>query len=187
MNSFAGKQSTTIMIHWKTVRLSFGYWLTWILIFQLARMAFVLYQWADSSSTGFSTIMQSFWYGARMDASMAAYILLPVCLLLLLAHAIPFFRKPITYYWYNRIISLPILMILFADLPAYRAWGFRMDASPLKYLASPREAWASVSHLPVVWILLAYILVYLVMTRTLNRYISNSLSGGWPENRQWVS
>ncbi len=187
MNSFAGKQSTTIMIHWKTVRLSFGYWLTWILIFQLARMAFVLYQWADSSSTGFSTIMQSFWYGARMDASMAAYILLPVCLLLLLAHAIPFFRKPITYYWYNRIISLPILMILFADLPAYRAWGFRMDASPLKYLVSPREAWASVSHLPVVWILLAYILVYLVMTRTLNRYISNSLSGGWPENRQWVS
>jgi len=186
LNSFAGKQPTAIMIHWRTVRLSIGYWLIWILIFQLARVAFILYQWADSASTGFGTVLQSCWYGARMDASMAAYILLPVCLMLFMGYAISFFRKPVAYKWYNRIICLPILMILFADLPAYRAWGFRLDASPLKYLASPKEAWASVSHLPIIWILLAFILLYFLMSRTLNRFMTAGLESAWPEKGKWV-
>ncbi|HMJ47562.1 MAG TPA: LTA synthase family protein, partial [Ferruginibacter sp.] len=52
------------------------------------------------------------------------------------------------------------------------AWGFRLDTSPLKYLESPKEAWASVSHLPVFWGTLFFLLLYLLLLYVSKRFIT---------------
>lgn len=49
-----------------------------------------------------------------------------------------------------------MILSLFAasDLALYREWGFRLDATPLLYITKPKEAFASVSYLFIVFHLL---------------------------------
>ncbi len=44
-----------------------------------------------------------------------------------------------------------------ADLELYTAWGYRMDATPLQYLKSPKEMGASVSSSPLFLLLIIFI------------------------------
>ncbi|MDB5253295.1 MAG: hypothetical protein JWP27_2464 [Flaviaesturariibacter sp.] len=141
------------------IRFLLQYFLGWVLLFEAARVLFLL-RTGNAHALPLPTAFGSLWHGLRMDLSMAAYLLVPVCLLVLASLFIPFFRRPITYQMYSVVLLFLFLLITVSDLEAFRAWGFRLDASPLKYLASPREAWASVSHLPVFWILLGFLIVF---------------------------
>ncbi|HNP54994.1 MAG TPA: hypothetical protein PKK69_10250, partial [Ferruginibacter sp.] len=154
---------------WNETRLAIIYWIKWILFFELARVLFMIYHFRETIQLDFSDMLLALVHGLRMDASMAAYLLIPVCLLLLLGIFFPAVRKPIGFQVYTGIVLAPVMIIIFCDLPAYSAWGFRLDASPLKYLSTPKEAWASVSHLPVFWILLFLVLAYLITFRWFNR------------------
>ncbi len=137
------------------------YLLIWVLFFQLARGFFLVYQVKHTRLLSSETVFYSFLYGMRMDMSMACYILLPVCFFLLLGVLIPFFRRAIIYKIYTCIVLFFVLMIISADSELYSHWGFRMDATPLKYMNSPREVWASISHLPIFLISIFFIVGYL--------------------------
>jgi hypothetical protein len=141
------------------------YFLSWLLFFEVARALFLLGTWSASKGTLFSIIAKTFWYGARMDASMAAYLSLPVAVFLLLSLFVRFFCRPIAYQVYTLLTALPVLLIILSDIPMYKIWGFRIDATPLKYLSNPREAWASVSHLPVWLYALIFIILYVLLCR----------------------
>ncbi len=52
-------------------------------------------------------------------------------------------------------------LISIADLELYRAWGFRMDSSVLRYLANPTEAYASSSSSPLGFLLLLFGFLFL--------------------------
>jgi phosphoglycerol transferase MdoB-like AlkP superfamily enzyme len=136
------------------------YFLLWIAFFEAARILFLLAGWSQLKTISLTTALATLWYGARMDASMAAYIALPVSVFLLASFFVVFLRRPIVYQVYTAILLLPVLPLLISDVEVYKQWGFRMDATPLKYLSSPKEAWASVSHLPVFWYLLLFLLLY---------------------------
>ncbi|MFZ1528709.1 MAG: sulfatase-like hydrolase/transferase [Ferruginibacter sp.] len=136
------------------------YWLLWILVFQLGRIAFLLFNKAEAIPAGFSQNAKSLWYGLRMDMSMAAYISIPILLFLLLGLVIPFFNKPLLYKLFTALVLFFVLLAFAVDINAYRAWGNRLDAGILKYLKNPREAYASVANLPVFWILLAFLLIW---------------------------
>jgi phosphoglycerol transferase MdoB-like AlkP superfamily enzyme len=133
------------------------YFLTWVIFFDLLRVVFLIYHWGKTKQLSFSTVLGSCWYGLRMDCSMAAYILIPVCLLVLLALVIPFFRKTGIYKIYTYIILFLVLIVSICDLEIYNEWGFRIDTTPLVFLSTPKEAFASISHLPLIWILLIFI------------------------------
>ncbi|MEO8406277.1 MAG: LTA synthase family protein, partial [Chitinophagaceae bacterium] len=105
----------------------------------------------------------TFTHGLRMDLSMSAYILLPVCFFVLLSLVIPIFRQPVIYKIYTYIILFFVLVLSICDLEIYSAWGFRIDATPLQFLSSPKEALASISHLPLFWILIGFILCYILL------------------------
>lgn len=139
------------------------YFLSWIIFFDLMRIAFLLYHFDKTKHLSFSTIISAFWYGLRMDMSMVSYIILPVCLFVLLALIIPFFRKKIIYNIYTGLILFLVLLISICDLEIYNEWGFRIDATPLRFLSTPREALASVSHLPLVFILVIFIGCFLLL------------------------
>ena len=151
------------------------YWLIWVFVFQLSRIAFLMYNFRDTQQYSFQSLLGSCWHGFRMDISMASYIVIPVCLFLMIGIILSAFNKPVVYKIYTFIILIPVLLLVFCDFPAFRAWGFRLDATPLKYLVSPKEAWASVSHLPVFWILLIYIVTLLLVYRLFSTYIRKYL------------
>ena len=121
----------------------FLYLLSWTLFFQLARGFFILYQLKQAKLLSSETVFYSFLYGMKMDISMASYILLPVCFFSLLG-----------------VFLFFVLIIVSADSDLYSHWGFRMDATPLKYLDSPRELWATISHLPIFLISIFFISGY---------------------------
>lgn len=109
-----------------------------------------------------------------MDLSMACYLILVPCLLVLLSLFIPFFRKPLIYKIYSAIVLFLLLIIVLADLEIYTEWGYRLDSTVLQYLSSPKEVWASTGHLPVFWILLIFVLVFLGLLFLFNKIINRS-------------
>ncbi len=155
------------------IRFVFGYWLMWILVFEVSRLIFLVYNLSETFHSTLSDLAKTFLYGLRMDASMASYIALPVCIFLMLSLFLEPFSRSRLYIIYSGIILLPVLLIIFCDLPAYKAWGIRLDTAPLKYLAFPKEAWASVSNLPIIWIIIFFGLSYFLSYKLFRRFIKN--------------
>src|SRR5438270_8144723 len=107
------------------------YFSTWVLFFEVARVLFLMYHAAQTKELGAATILGSLWHGLRMDLSMAAYILIPVCLFTLAGVFVNFFKRPSIYIVYTCVLLFFIWFIILADLQLYTAWGFRIDATPL--------------------------------------------------------
>lgn len=168
------------------IKIALGYWLIWILIFQIARLSFSLYNFNDSILAGWQNISKSFLYGLRMDASMAAYVTIPFCLFLLLGIFSERIKKSKLLLIYTGIILVPILLIIFCDLPAYNAWGYRLDATPLKYLKSPGEAWASVSNLPLIWFLILWIISFMIFIKFFKLYFIKNEDGFNYSKQKWI-
>jgi phosphoglycerol transferase MdoB-like AlkP superfamily enzyme len=147
-----------------TSRIKFllSYLLLWIIFFQLSRLIFILYHFQQTKQLTIETDLLTFVYGLRMDISMASYILLPVCFFVMLGVFIQFFNRQILYKIYTCVILFLMLIVVLSDLEIYKHWGFRIDATPLKYLSTPKEAWASISHLPLLLIAFVFIVVYII-------------------------
>lgn len=149
------------------------YWLLWILFFELSRIIFLLANVTETKKAGFVNALGSLWHGLRMDLSMAAYITLPVCILILLSLFFAFFRKPLIINIYTGLLLFPAIFIVIADIGLFKAWGYRIDASPLKYLSNPKEAWASVSNQPVFLICVVLIISWLALFLLFKKLITN--------------
>jgi phosphoglycerol transferase MdoB-like AlkP superfamily enzyme len=55
---------------------------------------------------------------------------------------------------YSAIVGVVLAFMMVADLELYRAWGFRLDDTPLQYLNSPTEMAASAGSAPIALLLL---------------------------------
>ncbi len=148
------------------------YFLAWTLFFILARLCFLLYHFQQTKELPGNTVISTFLYGLRMDLSMAAYFTIPVAAMVLAGLVIHYFRTPAPYRIYTAIILLFTLLIVFVDLEAFSAWGFRIDTTPIKYLSSPREAVASISHLPILLIIVVFLVIYVAVAWIFGQYIS---------------
>ena len=136
------------------------YFLAWVIFFELMRVLFLLYHAGRAAELPFATLLASCWYGLRMDISVAAYILAPVCLFVLLSLFIHFFRRLLVYRVYTIVVLLLISILSLADMELYKAWGFRIDGTVLTFLKTPAEAFASVSHRPLFFIALIFLAAY---------------------------
>ncbi len=65
---------------------------------------------------------------------------------------------------YSAVMGTVLALLLLADLGLYHAWGFRLDATILPYLSSPREVLASAGSTPLGGLLLALAAVMLAGT-----------------------
>jgi len=138
-------------------------------------MFFLLSTIPYAKETPSSLVLQSLWYGLKMDLSMAAYLTSLVCLFVIAALFIPFFRKRSIYFIYTGLILFVQLLLIIIDVESYKAWGTRVDSTPLKFLSSPKEAWASVTHLPLVLIFAGLIFIYLLLFWLFRKSISKSI------------
>ena len=148
-----------------------SYWIAAIIFFEVARIFFLLQNLKDAKALGFQTSVLSLYHGLIMDISMSTYIVIPVLLCVIISVFIIFFRKPFIYQLYTGIILFILLFLLVADVSIFNAWGFRLDATPLKYMKSPKEAWASIQHLPLFWGALIFLFVFSFLFLMTGRFI----------------
>jgi phosphoglycerol transferase MdoB-like AlkP superfamily enzyme len=153
------------------------YWFCWIIFFEIARLVFLLKNFSTVKAAGFKTALLSMWYGLRMDFSMAAYITIPVVLIILIAIFIKPLQKPLLLKIYTGIVLLLMLLLVLIDLNLFKAWGFRIDATVLKYLSSPKEVYATIAYLPIFWIALFFIIIFVLLSKGFNLLITR-----WQKN-----
>lgn len=147
------------------------YYLFWIALSLLSKVIFLVYQWKDSAQlTG-----NDFWHilagGLQLDLSLGGYIILLSSVILAFTVFLPV--KVVRYIF--SILTAVVLIFFFGvvtvDLELFRNWGYHLDATPLMYLKTPKEAMASTP----VWLILSL----LALMGTL-------ILGGWFIFRRWV-
>ena len=147
----------------------------WVVFFEGARVYFLFHEWQYTRHISAGLAFLSLWHGLKMDISVAAYLTVPVCLFVLTGIFIPFFRSKKIYLIYTGIILFLQVLLVIADAEIYKAWGSRIDYTPLKYLSNPTEMKASINHLPLIWILLGFVLVYLLLFWVFGKLIKRIL------------
>ena len=61
-----------------------------------------------------------------------------------------------------------------------------MDATPLKYLQTPEEAWASISHLPVFWFIVGFIVTYMILYKAFVSFFNSQQIALKSLGRKWI-
>ena len=125
------------------------YFLFWLLFFGAGRVWFLGYAHERTAQLPAAAILGTFGYGLRLDASATAYVCLLPFLLFVAGSLAP--RLPVQRLLtaYSAVVGTVLAVLITADLDLYRAWGFRLDDTPLQYLASPTEAAASAGSAPL--------------------------------------
>lgn len=132
------------------------YWLGWAFWLQINRLIFLFYQSLKGAevASDFSLWPDILWHGFRMDLSVAGYVSLIPGLVIAFSPSrwlLPFFAR------YTALLLILVSFMTTVDMEIYRAWGFRLDTTPLRYLNTPTEALASVSSSPLGWLTLTLI------------------------------
>lgn len=146
------------------------HYIFWVLIFFIQRMVFVIYYSALFNSAGFSTLLLSFYYGLRLDLSMAGYFaVLPflLCIIQLFFRYSFFTRYVAIYTW---ILLLLTTLMSGGDLGIYENWGVKLNYRAISMLARPGEALESVKSSPVA-ILVVIMLFELIISWFLYRVL----------------
>ncbi|QJX48772.1 sulfatase-like hydrolase/transferase [Hymenobacter taeanensis] len=126
------------------------YFLFWLAYFVASKAVFLLYHYAKLRLLPAGTGLRIFSYGLRLDASATAYLcLLPFSLFLVGSLAGPRFPLERLLRFFTAVTGIVVAFFTVADLELYRAWGFRLDATPLQYVATPGEMAASAGSAPV--------------------------------------
>ncbi|MDR2040639.1 MAG: sulfatase-like hydrolase/transferase [Bacteroidales bacterium] len=135
------------------------YFLYWIAFFVVARLVFMLYNHDLSFLMDFGEWCATFGHGLRMDISMSGYISAIAALILTFTSFSKgvVVSKALSVYTFLALLISGFLII--SDMELYRHWGFRLDDTPLTYLKTPKEAFASVN----VWILLLQLAILAVL------------------------
>jgi phosphoglycerol transferase MdoB-like AlkP superfamily enzyme len=129
----------------------------WILLLTLGKFLFLCYHFDKTIALPASDILGIFFYGFRLDLSMAAYFSVLPFLVFLFSPPLPgnFARKLIN--GYVIIITTMVTMLTSADFQLYTIWGFRLDATPLQYLNTPAEMVASAASAPLLLLFLLFL------------------------------
>ena len=152
------------------------YFLFWLLFFGLSRVVFLGYQHSATAKLTWPTILSTFGYGLRLDASAAAYVCIVPFVLFIVGSLLPRLPLQKMLSGYSLVIGLALALLITADLELYRAWGFRLDDTPLQYLSSPKEIAASAGSAPLI-LLLGALVGLLAVSWMLYKWVVGSL---WP-------
>ena len=163
-----------------------GIYCWFFIMFVVQKPLFMLYHWDLYGGTPLSQWLAVMWHGRGLDSSMAAYLTaLPALLTAVTVCLRGAWWKPV-FRIYFVLIAVVVSAITLGDAVLYSFWGFRIDATPLFYLASPADAVASIPAWQTVVILLLIVAYALLLVWPLWRW-----SGRIPQwekpRRPWLS
>ncbi len=133
-------------------RLSFlwAYLAFWVVFFVLARGVFLAYQYPQTLRLDGFTVLGIFLYGLRMDLAVASYIAVIPFALAAAAAFLPDGAAARLTNTFTAAIAAVVAFLTTVDLELFSAWGFRLDATPLRFLDSPKGMLISASDAPIV-------------------------------------
>lgn len=143
-------------------RLTFltSYLAIWFIFFLGFKAIFLLYHFDQAKALSPQLIAGVFINGMRMDLSFSAYISAIPFLLISLSTVLSIrYIRPIIK-WYTIGVSAIICFLCVTDLELFKAWGFRLDATPLTYLDTPNEMLASAGASPIGMLVLVFCAVF---------------------------
>lgn len=115
----------------------------WLPVFLIQKPFFLLFN-REIKHASWLDFLEVMYHGLSLDASVAGYLTALPFLALLSTVWIRFSIKRMLCY-YVRFMAVLIALIFTVDIALYAYWGFRLDATIFFYLASPKNALASVS------------------------------------------
>lgn len=121
----------------------FKYYLFWIGVSLCARILFLCYQWQDTSVLSCTDLLRIVFGGLPLDLSLGGYILMISSLIMALSS---FLRPDVLrkiFFFLTWICLVFFAVVMTADLELFKNWGYHIDATPLLYLKTPKEAMAS--------------------------------------------
>ncbi|QZE15169.1 sulfatase-like hydrolase/transferase [Halosquirtibacter laminarini] len=135
--------------------------LFWTLVFQIGRLVFSLYEWPQTSAYGITTIMKSFYHGIHQDFSASGYITMLNGLFLWVILILGMKRNRIFFKVLNSFLMVVVTIVTVVDSELYRNWGVHMDATPLLFLKTPKDALASTTLFQMFFILVIMICMFI--------------------------
>jgi phosphoglycerol transferase MdoB-like AlkP superfamily enzyme len=155
------------------IRFMYIYFLFWTVYFIIARIIFLSYHVQDSKSLTLETVYGIFANGIKMDFSMAAYLCILPFIFVTFSNFVKNGNFQNTIFTYTFTAVTVVTLIIVIDLEVYNIWTFRLDATPLTYLKSPKEAWASIANSPVFQLILSSIILIALASNTVYRILAN--------------
>jgi phosphoglycerol transferase MdoB-like AlkP superfamily enzyme len=152
------------------------YYLYWVFIFVFSKILFVFYQYQISKDIPTSALLEAIQKGLIMDVSLSSYILMLTSLIL----SFCVLMRGKSYSRFLRVINIVLVGLVFlivvGDLELYRNWGFHVDTTPLLYLKTPKDAFASVSILLITVLLFSIGVLIFVFDYIYKKFIQSYLN-----------
>ncbi len=156
------------------------YFLFWTCTFIIAKLAFLFYQHAQSFALSPGTWLNILVHGLKLDISMAGYFTLLPGIVLLFTAFLNYKPAYTIINIYTVLIIIVFLLITLVDLELYKYWGVRLDSTPLRFLAKPKETLASTSLFTLIFYFAAFSGLTWLLYRIYHRLVSNSLASPGP-------
>lgn len=116
-----------------------------LLAMALQKPIFLLWYRAQAARASAAELAQVVWNGLKLDLTVAGYITALPLVVVLAAVWLPGRWSRSVLSGYFRIAAAAAAVAFTANLALYEYWAFPLDSSVLQYLASPKEALASVT------------------------------------------
>lgn len=116
-----------------------------LLVMAIEKPLFLLWYHAQAAEASAAELALVVWNGLKLDQTVAGYITALPLLVVLAALWIPGRWSRSVLKGYLLVIAVVSATAFAANLALYEYWAFPLDSSVLQYLASPKEALASVT------------------------------------------
>ena len=116
-----------------------------LLVMAIEKPLFLLWYHAQAAEASAAELALVVWNGLKLDQTVAGYITALPLLVVLAALWIPGRWSRSVLNGYLLVIAAVAATAFAANLALYEYWAFPLDSSVLQYLASPKEALASVT------------------------------------------
>lgn len=113
-------------------------------VFAIQKPLFMLYHHSLAEGVTFTDYWKVIFHGLTLDLSIAGYLTIIPVLLVLLSIWLGGRYLQVLFKGYFLLVAILIAAIFSVDIELYSYWGFRLDATPLFYLKTPKEAFASI-------------------------------------------
>lgn len=152
------------------------YYLFFVAYYILTRLFFLVYHADFAKDLSFTTLAMIPVKGLNLDFPTASYFSLIPFLIIVFSIWLPnrITKGILNGYTFTILFIINILFLF--DIGLYKAWGMRLDATPLMYLNTPKEMLASVSTplligASIFWIGFSLLLFY-IFNRTISKRIA---------------
>ena len=116
----------------------------WLPVMAIQKPLFMLYNHQQADGCSLADYLQVILHGLKLDCTIAGYLTAVPLVLTLVSVWLPGTWLRRTLKGYFGVVAFLVALIFTVDVALYPYWGFRLDSTLLFYLASPKDALASV-------------------------------------------